>query len=492
MTVEDCSTETQPGAVGDSAATSANSEATTTSHAPALDPSASDFVPSQSPPSDPPTPEPSENPYLAAYWAVLFALEQLESGFAVDAYMTLLRASPFSSQPAKPTQVSKLVAHVGKIRFQLGTGRFEQAIDELDKGEELWNAPEGRMGGQVQGVPWEAKVFRLKALEGLEDYERLLEYADELIDDNPDDSPVAYYYRSLAHYHLGDLDEAEKSANEASEQAGIRKIEGLDSLLDRISRISTLKKAGNDAFNASRYDQAIEKYTEALSVDRNNNAIRAVLYTNRGIAHSKKANKTQAMSDYRSSNSLSPRYLKPYRLLATLYRKSNDLYSALDYLNRALRQPGLEGEEREAVERERDEVAREKKAQEARERQEREEKRRREQQEREERRRRDKAARETNHYTVLGIAVGATQSQIRIAYRKKALETHPDKGGCEEKFKKVQAAYEALCGKSGGRAFGGGSDDGGRNSYSRSYNSRYYSDEEDSSDEYDSDDSGDF
>ncbi|PRQ72381.1 hypothetical protein AAT19DRAFT_16305 [Rhodotorula toruloides] len=458
MTLEDCSSKTQAGAAVNDPATANSSEDPHTPHAATLDPSANDFVPSQSPPSDPPTPEPSENPYLAAYWAVLFALEQLESGFAVDAYMTLLRASPFASRPATPTQVSKLVAHVGKIRFQLNTGRFEHAMDELDKAKELWNAPEGRIGGQVRGVPWEAKVLRMKALEGLEDYDRLLQYADELIEDNPDDPPVPYYYKSLAHYHLGDLDEAEKYANEASEQAGIRKIEGLDSLLDRISRISTLKKAGNDAFNAARYDGAIEKYTEALAVDRNNNAIRAVLYTNRGIAHAKNSNKTQAMSDYRSSISLHPSYLKPYRLLASIYRKSNDLYSALDYLNRALRQPGLKGEEREAVEREREEVAREKKAQDEKEREEREERRRREQEEREERRRRAKAARETNHYTVLGIAVGATQTQIRIAYRKKALETHPHKGGCAEKFKKVQAAYEALCVKSAGRAYGGGSD----------------------------------
>lgn len=88
--------------------------------------------------------------------------------------MTLLRASPFAAQPAQPT----LVPHVGKIRFQLNTGKFDQTMGELDKAEELWNAPEGTMGGQVRGIPWEAKVFRMKALEGVGDYEALLEYAD--------------------------------------------------------------------------------------------------------------------------------------------------------------------------------------------------------------------------------------------------------------------------------------------------------------------------
>ncbi|BGP24166.1 hypothetical protein JCM10295v2_003074 [Rhodotorula toruloides] len=280
MTLNDCSSQAQPGVAVSDAAAMNSSERSNTPHVATLDPLASDFVPSHSPPSDPPTSEPFENPYLASYWAVLFAREQLESGFDADAYMTLLRASPFASQRAKPTQVSKLVASVGKIRFQLNTGKFEQAMDELDRAEELWNALEGRMRGQVRGVPWEGKVFRMKALEGLEDYDRLLEY--------------------------------------------------LNSLLDRISRVSTLKKEGNDAFNASRLDDAIGKYTQGLGVDPDNNAIRAVLFTNRGIAYSKNSNKEQAMSYYRRAISSCPRYVKPYRLLASHYRKDSNLYSALD------------------------------------------------------------------------------------------------------------------------------------------------------------------
>lgn len=187
----------------------------------------------------------------------------------------------------------------------------------------------------------------------------------------------------------------------------------------------------------------------------------------RNTLSSQNSNKPQATSDYRSAISCSPVYIKPYRLLASLYRKESNFYSALELLNRALRQARLKDDEREAIERERDEVARERRAQEERERKEREERRRRDQEERDERRRREKAARETvrllafstvcvrtwpdppallqNHYAVLGIAVGATQTQIRMAYRRKALETHPDKGGCEETFKKVRGRFSFLC-----------------------------------------------
>eukprot|EP00435_Cladocopium_sp_Y103_P061267 s33_g22.t3 len=48
------------------------------------------------------------------------------------------------------------------------------------------------------------------------------------------------------------------------------------------------------------------------------------------------------------------------------------------------------------------------------------------------------------HYDVLGIARRASNVEIRVAYRKGALQTHPDKGGDPEEFKKLVAAFEVL------------------------------------------------
>ena len=45
----------------------------------------------------------------------------------------------------------------------------------------------------------------------------------------------------------------------------------------------------------------------------------------------------------------------------------------------------------------------------------------------------------------LGVGEGAGQDEIRSAYRRRARETHPDRGGAAEEFIKVQAAYEMLC-----------------------------------------------
>jgi len=49
-----------------------------------------------------------------------------------------------------------------------------------------------------------------------------------------------------------------------------------------------------------------------------------------------------------------------------------------------------------------------------------------------------------SYYDILGINKNASQEEIKKAYRKKALEHHPDKGGDESKFKEASEAYEVL------------------------------------------------
>jgi len=69
-----------------------------------------------------------------------------------------------------------------------------------------------------------------------------------------------------------------------------------------------------------------------------------------------------------------------------------------------------------------------------------------------------------SHYDVLGVSRDASESDLRSAYRKRAMEAHPDKGGSEEEFVRLAEAYEVLSDPSKRRMYdvtGGGYHHGG-------------------------------
>lgn len=49
-----------------------------------------------------------------------------------------------------------------------------------------------------------------------------------------------------------------------------------------------------------------------------------------------------------------------------------------------------------------------------------------------------------NPYTVLGLSTSASKNDAKAAYRKLAMEHHPDRGGNDARFKDIKAAWEAI------------------------------------------------
>nr|MCW1908361.1 DnaJ domain-containing protein [Candidatus Saccharibacteria bacterium] len=49
-----------------------------------------------------------------------------------------------------------------------------------------------------------------------------------------------------------------------------------------------------------------------------------------------------------------------------------------------------------------------------------------------------------DYYEVLGVGKEASADEIKKAFRRAAIEHHPDKGGDESKFKEINEAYEVL------------------------------------------------
>lgn len=55
-----------------------------------------------------------------------------------------------------------------------------------------------------------------------------------------------------------------------------------------------------------------------------------------------------------------------------------------------------------------------------------------------------------DYYKILGLVRGASDDDIKKAYRKMALKYHPDKNkspGAEERFKEIAEAYDVLSDK---------------------------------------------
>ena len=51
---------------------------------------------------------------------------------------------------------------------------------------------------------------------------------------------------------------------------------------------------------------------------------------------------------------------------------------------------------------------------------------------------------EKRYYDLLQIMKDATEKDIKKAYKKAALEHHPDKGGSDDMFQKISEAYQFL------------------------------------------------
>lgn len=68
-----------------------------------------------------------------------------------------------------------------------------------------------------------------------------------------------------------------------------------------LKELEGLKTRGNEAFAAGRFDEAIERYTDAIGVDPKNIDVHLTLYTNRATARFKKRDYAGAVDDCNSA-----------------------------------------------------------------------------------------------------------------------------------------------------------------------------------------------
>ncbi|RDB27715.1 DnaJ subfamily C member 7 [Hypsizygus marmoreus] len=194
-------------------------------------------------------------------------------------------------------------------------------------------------------------------------------------------------------------------------------------LRKRVKDVERLKEEGNASFKLGVYEEAIEKYSEALDIigeseeEGGGGQIRATLLSNRATTLLKLDRHEEALADTDASLTLVPTSFKALRTRARLNVHLEKYDAAITDFKSAIQQAHSEGSDAE-VRALKSEL---KKAEAA-----------------------LKRSKTKDYYKILGVTRDCTEVDIRKAYRRETLKHHPDKGGDEEKFKLVVEANAVL------------------------------------------------
>lgn len=261
-----------------------------------------------------------------------------------------------------------------------------------------------------------AKVMQCDAMIELKQFDKAKKLAGELYTLEPRNSEVLRV-RGLAHYYTGNIDSARSHFSEVLRFDPDNK--SARELLKMMKRLEAKKAEGNDLFKANKNVEAVQAYTEALAIDPLNQDYNSVLYSNRSAAFVRLGQWQKALDDCNRCLDGKPSFTK------AKVRRAQCLVE-LKRFDEAIRDYSeLVKEDRENA----DYAAGLRKA-----------------------KLELKKSKRKDYYALLGVAQNATSSEIKKAYRRKALEWHPDKNSeteekkkiAESKFKDISEAYECL------------------------------------------------
>ncbi|KAI9301435.1 hypothetical protein BJ944DRAFT_243274 [Cunninghamella echinulata] len=186
-------------------------------------------------------------------------------------------------------------------------------------------------------------------------------------------------------------------------------------LLKKARAIDAKKEAGNNAFKSNQLQEAFDAYTSALEIDPENNAMNAILYSNRAAVLQKLKKFEDALKDCDKALELDPDFTKVYSRRAACYMETEKYEEATRDYKRLIESDGGNREYRNLLRKAELEL---------------------------------KKSLRKDYYKILGLSKDATETEIKKAYRKLALQYHPDKNAGDEtaetKFKEVGEAYTIL------------------------------------------------
>ncbi|GAB6021161.1 hypothetical protein CHUAL_003792 [Chamberlinius hualienensis] len=247
--------------------------------------------------------------------------------------------------------------------------------------------------------------FRLTKAECLVHLARYQESQDIVYDImRADPSNVnAIYVRGLSLYYQDNVDKAFTHFQQA-----LRLEPDHVKARDAYKRAKTLKQKkeeGNEAFRTGRLAEACDLYTYALQIDPDNVFTNAKIYFNRAIVYAKLNKINQAIGDCTQAINLDDNYTKAYLKRAKCYMDTRMYEEAVRDYEKVCK-IDKSRENRQLLQDAKLEL---------------------------------KKSKRKDYYKILGIGRNATEDDIKKAYRKRALEHHPDRhSNASEDFKKEQ------------------------------------------------------
>ena len=189
-------------------------------------------------------------------------------------------------------------------------------------------------------------------------------------------------------------------------------------IFKKVKKLEKAKQKANDLLEQRRYNEAIQKYDEAILIDPENNKFNSLLLGNKSTCFKRLNKKNEAMIALKEAIRINPTYGKGYLKISDLEEYSGDFDAARDSIMKAKElDPSLDVDTR--LQRVTQKVNSEEKS---------------------------------DHYKTLGVNRKATIDQIKKAYKKLAMKWHPDRHSRNEadkkkaakKFKNIVKAKEVL------------------------------------------------
>lgn len=331
--------------------------------------------------------------------------------------------------------INQLELNLNQIKHNLSL--FEKAAEKQDFRMALFHIEKVL---QQSKSSTKLRLKKAECLAYLARHNEVLDIVDQIIRKDST-STEAYFIRGLSLFYQDNLDKSIEHFKQALRIEPDHKKSS--NFFKKIKTIKQLKDQGKEAVAKNELDKAIQYYKEALEIEPLNKISNSKLCFNLSVVYGRQKKTKEALEQCTKAIDLAENnflYDKAYMKRATLY-DNLEMYeeSVRDYefLYKKLKTREL----KDQLEKAKMLLMRSK---------------------------------HKNYYKILGVSKDANESEIKKAYKRKAMEYHPDKHANaseedrleqEKKFKDVSEAYHTLSDPNKKRNYDNGIDPNGQTQF---------------------------